>query len=634
MLKHFRNRYLLVLDVILISLAVYLSFAIRLDSLNIQPYSVTGLVLAGLAVTIMPLVYALTGIYSWYWPYASLRDMLSLLVSTLLGVILVTLLMWGIDFLLSPPYESLPMSIPLIFMATSFSLVTAPRVMLRLLADSKHSHQLKRNATARVLVMGAGQAGSVVAQEWSRNINLDIVIVGFIDDDLNKQGMRIHGVPVLGDRHKIPDLVRKYQVTQVIIAMPTASGKTIREVVSICAQVGVQTKIMPGIYEILGGQATVKLLRDVRIEDLLRRDPVHIDESATAKLINGQRVMITGGGGSIGSELCRQVLRYKPEHLIILGHGEHSLFNIQNELQRRDPLTGKPLYSDNITTVVADIRLMQRLQSVIAQHHPQIVFHAAAHKHVPLMEHNPTEAITNNILGTRNLLSACSHVGVEHFVMISSDKAVNPTSVMGASKRIAELLVLQTARTSQRPYVAVRFGNVLGSRGSVVHIFNNQIASGGPVTVTDPNMERYFMTIPEAVQLVLQAAVLGQGGEVFTLDMGEPVKIVDLARDMIRLSGLEIGSDIDIKYVGIRPGEKMFEELFLQGEDYQFTSHPKIMIARHASDLVNGNLDEIIQRFEGAAERDDAVLARQLFQQAIPEYKPWIPATVSLETSA
>jgi FlaA1/EpsC-like NDP-sugar epimerase len=391
----------------------------------------------------------------------------------------------------------------------------------------------------------------------------------------------------------------------------------IREIVDICEQAQITPKTIPGMYELLDGAVSVNQLREVDIEDLLRRQPVRTDTTAVQNLLRGKRVLVTGGGGSIGGELCRQALQGAPAELILLGHGENSVFSIYHELRRLWPET-----ETKVIPVIADIRLETRIRSIFAQYQPEIVFHAAAHKHVPLMEMNPTEAITNNVQGTRNLLAAAQAVDVQQFVMISTDKAVKPTSIMGASKRAAELLVHQAALTTGKPYVAVRFGNVLGSRGSVVLTFKRQIAAGGPVTVTDPEMKRYFMTIPEAVQLVLQAATLGHGGEVFVLDMGEPVKIVDLARDLIELSGLEVGRDIDIAYIGRRPGEKLFEELFVPGEHYHRTAHEKIFIAANASSFVSHELGDLIEVLFAAAERGDAAAIYRGLKNLIPEFEP------------
>jgi len=393
--------------------------------------------------------------------------------------------------------------------------------------------------------------------------------------------------------------------------------------------VGVQTKIMPGVHEVLGGKVNVSRLRDVQIEDLLRREPIQTDVTAVGDLIRGKRVLITGGGGSIGSELCRQALAFEPAELIILGHGENSIFTVHNELKaklaknatRAKEVGGSDAPATRLEPVVADIRFPDRIQAVLEDYQPDIIFHAAAHKHVPLMQHNPVEAVGNNVLGTMNLLDAARSVGVEHFVMISTDKAVNPTSIMGTTKRAAELLVHQAAEATGKPYVVVRFGNVLGSRGSVVLSFKEQIARGGPVTVTHPEMERFFMTIPEAVQLTLQAATIGRGGEVFTLDMGEPVKIVDLARDMIELSGLEVGRDIDIEFTGTRPGEKLYEELFIPGETYKRTRHEQIFIANNASSFVPQDLDEEVYALEVAAQQHDVEAVLESLQYLVPQMR-------------
>jgi FlaA1/EpsC-like NDP-sugar epimerase len=444
--------------------------------------------------------------------------------------------------------------------------------------------------------------------------------MGFIDDDLAKHDARIHGVPVLGSRHDIPRIVENYKIGEIIIAMPTAPGKVIREFVSLCEQTGVQPKIIPGISELLNGAVTVNQLRNVQIEDLLRREPVQTDVAAVTQLIQGKRILVTGGGGSIGSELCRQILRASPTELILLGHGENSIFEASDQLFRIKSIN--PQTKTAIHTVIADIRFAERLQQILAQYKPNIIFHAAAHKHVPLMECNVPEAITNNVLGTRCLLDVALSTSVERFVMISTDKAVNPTSVMGASKRVAELLVHQAAKSSGKPYSTVRFGNVLGSRGSVVLTFKKQIANGGPVTATHPDMKRYFMTIPEAAQLVLQAAVIGRGGEVFVLDMGEPIKIMDLAKDLVELSGLELGKDVDIAVTGARPGEKLFEELFVSGESYQRTQHQKIFIAANASSFVPANLNETIEQLLVAAQHNDEAAIISNLKTLIPEFQP------------
>jgi FlaA1/EpsC-like NDP-sugar epimerase len=401
-----------------------------------------------------------------------------------------------------------------------------------------------------------------------------------------------------------------------------------RDVLALCDEAGVAVKLAPAASELVTAADRPITLRSVEIEDLLRREPVVTDIAAVRQSLQGQRVLITGGGGSIGSELCRQVLRCEPEAIALLGHGENSVFDITNELEalkrslKSASASGGDLSRVQIKALIADVRSKQRMTNVMHSFHPDVIFHAAAHKHVPLMELNPAEAISNNVFGTKIVSEVAAELGVRRLVMISSDKAVNPTSIMGASKRAAELLVLQAARETGYSYVAVRFGNVLGSRGSVVPLFRKQIAAGGPVTVSHPDMRRYFMTIPEAVQLVLQASVLGSGGEVFMLDMGDPVRIVDLARDLIELSGLEPEKDIPIVFTGIRPGEKLFEELFVKGEVYEQTHHEKILLARNASTFVPEKLDDWLAEFADAVSGDDGPRIRSILRSLVPEFQP------------
>jgi len=614
MFQTLRNRHFFFFDLFLLPLAVYASYVLRLERFALEANFWGGLVLFALCATaITTSAFRLGGVYSRYWRYASIDELLlltgSVTAATLVAGVMSFLLAW-----LLPVNWVLPRSIPLIYLLLALAVTAMPRLSVR--AWTIYERRAQQSLTMqRVLIIGAGDAGTMIAREMQQTIRLRMMPVGFIDDNPAKQGMRIHSIPVLGRREDIPALVSQFDVRQVIIALPAAPGKVVREIASICEKARVQTKIIPGIYELLDGTVSVNQLRNVDIEDLLRREAVQTDITAVQTLLHGKRVLVTGGGGSIGSELCRQVLRCDPAELVIVGHGENSVFAIYHELRRLFP-------GAKVTPVVADVRFAERITAVLRQHRPEVVFHAAAHKHVPLMEMNPSEAITNNVLGTRNLLAAAQAAHVQHFVMISTDKAVNPTSIMGASKRAAELLVHRMAQETGRPYVAVRFGNVLGSRGSVVLTFRQQIAAGGPVTVTHPDMKRFFMTIPEAVQLVLQAATIGQGGEAFVLDMGEPVKIVDLAHDLIELSGLEVGRDIDIEFTGMRPGEKLFEELFVPGEDYRRTTHEKIFLAANASGLVPQELMEMIDALAAAAEREDVPGIYRGLQNLIPEFGP------------
>ncbi len=630
-MKHIRNRYFFATDLLLLSLAAYLSFVLRLEHLDLQRYWTPAALFTALILVITPLIFYRMGMYARYWRYASIEELLALT----LAILAAAGLAGGIGLVSSRMLVSiadLPRSIPFIFFLLALVVTAGPRLTTRLLPRYSR-HRSDSHTVPAALIMGAGDAGSLIAREIQRHPRPGMTVVGFLDDDPQKHHMLIHGLPVLGTRYDLPDLVARYQVQQLLIAMPSAPGKVIREITQMGEQAGVQVKTMPSVAELLDGTVSISQIRDVQIEDLLRREPIQTDVAAVRELIYGRRVLITGGGGSIGSELCRQVLRCQPTALIILGHGENSVFEIHNELLRQQAANqpasclwptrmpnGNPV-ATQIEAVIADIRCAERIHAIFAHYRPDIVFHAAAHKHVPLMEANPVEAITNNVLGTRNLLNAALATEVSYFVMISTDKAVNPTSIMGASKRTAELLVHQAARRSGRPYVAVRFGNVLGSRGSVVLTFKRQIAAGGPVTITHPEMRRFFMTIPEAVQLVLQAAVLGHGGEVFMLDMGEPVKIVDLARTMIELSGLEVGRDIDLTFTGMRPGEKLYEELFVPGEEYQPTPHQKIFIARNASNTVSPFLNHAVEVLAHAAEQHDTAAILRVLHQLIPEFQ-------------
>lgn len=639
MKTRFHNRYFFATDIILLAFAAYLSFVLRLETLafDIEAWAALSIFLV-IVLVITPTVFYWAGVYRRFWPYASTNEVLLLSGSVATATVLISLFAFIGHFQSIIP--AIPRSIPFIFFLLALGFVAAPRLAVRALTQRlnrarplrrlRPSHRRQNNEPAeslRVVIMGAGGAGAMIVRDLQQSSQPAVTIIGFLDDDPDKYQLRIHGVPVLGNRFAIPQLVQEHNVQQVIIAMPSAPGKEVRAILGICEQVGVQTKVIPGLYELIDGKVHLNQVRDVQIEDLLRREPIRTDMTALTSLLRGKRVLVTGGGGSIGSELCRQILRHHPAQLVILGHGENSIFEIHNELEQlaakyaaRAAETGEALPRTILSPVIADIRFANRIKAVFEEYRPQIVFHAAAHKHVPLMEYSPTEAITNNLLGTRYVLEGAQAVGVERFVMISTDKAVRPTSVMGATKRTAELLVHEAARKTGRHYMAVRFGNVLGSRGSVILTFKKQIARGGPITVTHPDMRRYFMTIPEAVQLVLQAGILGKGGEVFTLDMGEPVKIADLARDMIELSGLEVGRDIDIVYSGTRPGEKLYEELFTPGEKFERTAHEKIFIAANACDFVPEHLHHWIDSLAIAADRNDKEAILLVLRRLIPQH--------------
>ena len=626
-----RNRNFLVFDIVLLPMMVFLSYLLRLDGFNLVGYRRGFIVFAVMATLITPVVFRYAGIYSRYWRYASVEELQLLIGAVTAAVTLITGFSWGLLFILSevlpltPDHPIIPRSIPFIFLLLAVPATAIPRLAVRLWAN--YPRRRSNETPMRTAIFGAGDAGAMTVREL-RQSRFGFNVVGFLDDASYKRNVHIYGLPVLGGRQDIARVVADYELDQIIIAMPAEPGKTIREIVQLCEAAGVSTKIVPGLDELLTGRATVTQLRDVQIEDLLRREPVRTDVDAVGQLVRGKRVLVTGGGGSIGSELCRQILRCHPAQLIILGHGENSVFDIYHELlavlQQRSSSSARAdddPQGTQLVPIIADIRFPERLRAVFEACRPEIVFHAAAHKHVPLMEMNPSEVITNNVLGTKHVLDAAVDVGVEQFVMISTDKAVNPTTVMGAGKRVAELLVHRAAGRCGKPFVAVRFGNVLGSRGSVVPTFKRQIAAGGPLTITHPDMERYFMTIPEAVQLVLQAAVLGRGGEVFVLDMGQPVKIIDLARDLIELSGLAVGRDIDIVCTGLRPGEKLYEELFVSGESYERTKHQMIFIADNAGRLVPLQLEAAVTALAAAAHRDDIAAIRQGLRDLVPEFR-------------
>lgn len=495
----------------------------------------------------------------------------------------------------------------------------APRIFLNLVETEPVRRILlgkDDSRLRRVLIFGAGRAGESVVREIQRNENLRYEVVGFLDDEPEKLGQIIHGCKVLGNRSILNQVIAVKKVEEIIIAIPSASGEVLREIVKLCRDTRIRFKTLPGLQDLIDGRLVSLQIRDIAIEDLLRRAPTEINLAEIAAYITGKNVLITGAGGSIGSEICRQILPFRPSKLILLGHGETSIFNILNELMKDPQVT-----ANQLVPLIADIQDINKLRSIFIAHQPQIVFHAAAHKHVPLMEANPDESVKNNILGTQNLVSVSHDAGIERFVMISTDKAVNPTSVMGATKRVAELVLKAYAKRSPTRFTAVRFGNVLGSRGSVIPIFKRQIEEGGPITITHPNMIRYFMTIPEASKLVIQAGAFGKGGEVFVLDMGEPVKIVDLASDLLRLAGLEAGRDIQIVFTGIRPGEKMYEEILTAEEGITATRNRKIFVAKPEEVDEEALLANLATLFH-SAENSNSRRIIETLRSLIPSFSP------------
>ncbi|NMG08835.1 nucleoside-diphosphate sugar epimerase/dehydratase [Brasilonema sp. UFV-L1] len=624
-LLQLRNRHLFIFDIIVFSITPLLALLLLLDgNLDIAYYSLELGLVTILFLSVKLCIFWSLGFYRRYWRYASIEELLYIVQLMVVAIVIQTLLFnllsyghWGIN--------KVPQLLPLIDGILSFIFILALRFSVRVV-ERISDKNVPSHLRERVLIIGAGSAGVSLVEEMQSNPQMGFYPVAFIDDNPKKLHARIRGIPVVGDRHKIPEMVKSLEIQKAIIAMPSVAGQVIREIVDLCNTTGIQTCTLPGIHEILNGRVRVDSIRDVRIEDLLRREPVQTDIERVSHFLGGKKVLITGAGGSIGSELCRQIFKCCPAEIIFVGHGENSVFNIQQELDQAAQALKKNAKVEKQTprlfAFIADIRFQERLKHIFEQFQPDIIFHAAAHKHVPLMELNPPEAITNNVLGTKNLLELALQYKIKHFVMISTDKAVNPTNVMGASKRIAEMLVLQAAKQSGYPYVAVRFGNVLGSRGSVVPTFKKQIAVGGPITVTHPEICRYFMTIPEAVQLVLQAAVLSRGGEVLMLNMGKPVKIVDLAKELIRLSGYQVNKDIDIVFTGLRPGEKLFEELFIPGEEYEPTQHEKLVVVKNASKIIPENLVAIVESVCKAAADNDISSIKSLLGQLVTGYKP------------
>jgi FlaA1/EpsC-like NDP-sugar epimerase len=582
------------------------AFQLRFD-LSLEPLEQRRLLLT------LPVLVSLRVLANWYfglprrwWRFVSLPDLRRLLAAVAVGSVL---------FALALPWTfgvSVPRSIVLMEPVLTFLFTAGLMVASRWLHEGRVG--IGTTAGRNVLVIGAGQTGNGVARELVNDPERRWIPVGFVDDAPNKERAVVHGLPVLGSVDALQRIVTEHHVDELVIAMPSAPRRRIREVVNLCKATGKRFRIMPATSDLIDGTVKIDRLRDVRIEDLLGRPRVSFELETVRPLMHDAVVMVTGASGSIGSELCRQILACEPALLLMVDRYENSLHFLHTELSERYP-------AEQLLPIVADVTDAVRMEKVMARHRPRVLFQAAAYKHVPLMEHHPCEAVKNNVLGTRILAELADAVGVERFVMISSDKAINPTNVMGASKRVAETMLLLLQRTSRTRFVTVRFGNVLGSDGSVVPLFRKQIASGGPVTVTHPEVMRFFMVVDEAVHLVLQAAVLGTGGEIFELDMGEPVRILDLAADMIRLSGLEPNVDIELRITGLRPGEKLYEELITESEVAVRTSHPKILRAAEQTDRPWAHIERCIDELTALARagRDDAV--RERLHDLVPEYR-------------
>ena len=605
-------------DIISITFSLVASIYLKFDKLEAQHIQYL-LMMIPVLVPACLIGFWTMGLYNRTLRFTSIPDMVAVFTAVT-GCS--TLKMSSIYFLESFPYLS---AVFIIDWMLSLILVGASRIAPRIIINLAEFESVrkwlfrksnKRKTPKRVLVIGAGQAGESILREIKRNGLLEITLVGILDDDPKKQRQIIHGVEVIGTCKQINSIITQYKVDEVIIAIPSASGEQLRRIVKLCQNNRISFKTLPGLHELIGGKLTSMQLRDIAIEDLLRRPPSKINLAEIAAYVTGKTVMVTGAGGSIGSEICSQILPFQPERMLLVGHGENSIYKSHQNLRENSELGNTIL-----EPIIADIQDTNKVRQIYKRFQPDIVFHAAAHKHVPMMEGNPEEAVKNNVVGTRNLVVVSHESKIERFVMISTDKAVNPTSVMGATKRVAEKILKCYARRSSTRFVAVRFGNVLGSRGSVIPLFKKQIERGGPITITHPKMIRYFMTIPEASKLVIQAGAYGKGGEVFILDMGDPVRIVDLAEDLIRLSGLEVNKDIKIEFTGIRPGEKLYEELLTASEGISATRNKKIFIAK-PEEVNEAELIQMIEKLVALSQQGKHKQIIRQLQKIIPSFAP------------
>ncbi len=564
------------------------------------------------AVSFLPVVWVIQGAMCWYfglyrgmWRFASIPDLVRIVKAVVTGTALST----AAVFLLTR-LEGTPRSVFVLYAVLLVLLLGGPRFVYRWIRD----RHLSVTGGERTLVVGAGRAGELLVRDMLRDAAGAFYPVAFVDDDPAKRGREVHGVRVVGPGESIPELVKRLDIARIVIALPSATAGQLRRIVELCERAGVPFHTLPSLQDLAGGKVGVRELREVRIEDLLGREPVRLDWEAIASGLAGRIVLVTGAGGSIGAELCRQIARLQPERLILFEQSEFNLYTIERELRRLYP-------GLSLSCVLGDVADRVAVDGVFRSHRPQVVFHAAAYKHVPILEGQVRAAVLNNVFGTRVVAAAADRHGCECFVLISTDKAVNPANVMGATKRVAEMICEDLAMRSRTRYITVRFGNVLGSSGSVVPLFREQIARGGPVTVTHPEITRYFMTIPEACQLILQAAAIGRGGEIFVLDMGEPVKIAYLAEQMIRLSGKIPGKDIEIVYTGLRPGEKLYEELFHEHENLTPGGHPKLLIA-HPRRPEAGALAEGLEALERLLQAGDEAGLRAALAALVPEHGP------------
>ena len=604
-------------DIVLLIAAYVLSYLLRFE------FSLSTIDLAILKKSVIPIVVCKLIFFYWFklyrgmWRYTSILDLINIIKATLVSSLTI---ITGI--LIFYRFQGFPRSVFVIDAVLTLIFISGSRLIVRLCLSSNYSlNTFNKNSEEkgrRLLIIGAGDAGEKMLREIRDNARMKYEIVGFLDDDPDKTGKLIHGVPVLGRIAEAPEIVGRENAEEILIAISYAAGKDMKRIVEICKQTKVRYKTIPGIGQLIDGRVSVKSIRDVAYEDLLGREPVRLEKEKIGQYLKGKRVLITGGGGSIGSELCRQIARYNPASLILLDRTEKNLYDIEMDMWRDFSYI-------KYFPVLGDIRHKVEIEGIFEKYRPDVVFHAAAYKHVPMIETNPWEAVYNNILGTRNVVETAHDSEIERFVLVSTDKAVNPVNVMGASKRVTELIMQAHANQGPAKFMAVRFGNVVGSSGSVIPFFKKQIAHGGPVTVTHPEVTRYFMTIPESVQLILQAGAMGEGGEIFVLDMGTQVKIVDIAKDLIRLSGFEPERDIEIKFIGLRPGEKLYEELIVVGEEIAPTRHDKILVLNHRGPghLGKNDLEEYIGDLVKLADARDAEGIKSKLKEIVPEYRPF-----------
>ncbi|WP_410263689.1 polysaccharide biosynthesis protein [Anaerostipes sp.] len=612
-LKSYVNRKrlaieLVLFDIIAIQLAAFLAILTRFEFRihTIEPLFIDTLVHYAVLNTFCSIcIFAAYRMYSTLWSFASIMDFFNVVKAVLISSVFQFI---GIHMLAWP----IPRSFIVLYIGWLGIAAVFPRMMIRILRGGRRIPlQTIGKQAIPVMLIGAGEAGSIILQEFKNSKFVEKEIVCVIDDDPKKWGTFIHGVPVVGGRRKITQSVVRFGIQEIVLAIPTLKPHERKNIINICQQTGCKMSTLPGIYQLINCDVKVSMLRDVQIEDLLGREAVRTDLESIMSYVKDQKVMVTGGGGSIGSELCRQIADDQPKQLIIIDNYENAAYELQMELGRKHPEL-------DVIVLIVSVQNRRKIREIFEQYKPDLVFHAAAHKHVPLMEYSPCEAIKNNIFGTMNVASEANRSGVKRMVLISTDKAVRPTNIMGASKRICEMVIQTYNQRSKTEYVAVRFGNVLGSNGSVVPLFKQQIREGGPVTVTHPDIIRYFMTIPEAVSLVLQAGAYAQGGEIFILDMGEPVKILDLAENMIRLSGLVPGEDIEIKFTGLRPGEKLYEELLIDDDNKKETANKRIFIGQPIK-IDEAEFDEKMKELEKATFSEDENI-RQVVKKLVPEY--------------